>query len=173
MTLFKPIRYQPPPHKAIRASVVPWSDAKPPVYAIRQEVFVEEQHLTHSVVDDPDDAMSVHVLASSGSQVVGIGRVTFIGDDGQIAWVAVREPMRRHGVGLEIMRRLIAVCVDGRCRVISLNAQTHALTFYERLGFHPLGRRFRMSGIEHQHMLMDLDEPDDWRTDDDPGNRPT
>ena len=171
MTLFKPIRYQPPPNKAVRASVVSWSDAKLPVYAIRQEVFVEEQHLTHSVVDEPDDTISVHVLASIESEVVGIGRVTFIGDDGQVAWVAVRHGMRRHGVGLEIMRRLITVCVDEGCSVVSLNAQTHALSFYERLGFRPLGRRFRMSGIEHQHMLMDLDESDDLPTDRDSGNR--
>jgi len=150
----------------VRAAVVPWIDAKPSVYAVRQEVFVEEQHLTHSVVDDPDDQMSVHVLATIGNQVVGIGRVTFIVDDGQIAWVAVRQPMRRHGVGLEIMRRLISVCIDERCHIISLNAQTHALSFYQRLGFRPIGRRFRMAGIEHQHMMMDIDDPEDWRTND-------
>ncbi|HEX3723762.1 MAG TPA: GNAT family N-acetyltransferase, partial [Nitrolancea sp.] len=162
MTLFKPIRLPAAPGSKARASVVSWSDAKTPVYAIRQEVFVEEQHLTHSVVDDPDDQMSVHVLATMDSQVVGIGRVTFLADEGQIAWVAVRQPMRRHGVGLEIMRRLIAVCIDEKCRVISLNAQTHALSFYERLGFRALGRRFRMAGIEHQHMMMVIDSPDDW-----------
>jgi predicted GNAT family N-acyltransferase len=158
VTLFKPISAQSAPGRRLRTAVVPWEDAKPDVYLVRQEVFVEEQRLAHSVVDDPDDQLSVHVIASIDGEVAGIGRVTFIADDGQIAWVAVRRPLRRHGVGLAIMRQLIGVCVDEGCRVVSLNAQTHALSFYERLGFRALGRRFRMSGIEHQHMMMDVDD---------------
>lgn len=158
MTLFKPISTSPAPGHRVRTAVVPWPEAKPDVYSVRQEVFVEEQRLAHSVVDDPDDQLSVHVIASIDGEVAGIGRVTFIADDGQIAWVAVRRPLRRHGVGLAIMRQLIGVCIDEGCRIISLNAQTHALSFYERLGFRALGRRFRMSGIEHQHMMMDVDE---------------
>lgn len=159
MTLFKPISPPPAPGYRLRTAVVPWDEAKPDVYLVRQEVFVEEQRLAHSVFDDPDDQLSVHVIAKIDGEVAGIGRVTFIADDGQIAWVAVRRPLRRHGVGLAIMRQLIGVCIDEGCRIISLNAQTHALTFYERLGFHALGRRFKMSGIEHQHMMMDVDDP--------------
>lgn len=160
MTLFKPINTSPAPGHRLRTAVVPWDEAKASVYLIRQEVFVEEQRLAHSVVDDPDDQLSVHVVASIEGEIAGIGRVTFIADDGQIAWVAVRQPLRRHGVGLAIMRQLISACVDEGCRIISLNAQTHALSFYERLGFRALGRRFRMSGIEHQHMMMDIDDRD-------------
>ncbi len=158
MTLFKPISTPPAPSHRLRAAVVSWDEAKPDVYLVRQEVFVEEQRLAHSVIDDPDDQLSVHVVASIDGEVAGIGRVTFIADEGQIAWVAVRRPLRRHGVGLAIMRQLIGACLDEGCRIISLNAQTHALSFYERLGFRPLGRRFRMSGIEHQHMMMDIDD---------------
>ncbi|HVX30556.1 MAG TPA: GNAT family N-acetyltransferase, partial [Nitrolancea sp.] len=142
MTLFKPIKAEQTTGQRLHTAVVPWEKAKPDVYLVRQEVFVEEQRLAHSVVDDPDDQLSVHVVASIDGEVVGVGRVTFIADDGQIAWVAVRRPMRRHGVGLAIMRQLIGVCIDEGCRIISLNAQTHALAFYERLGFRPLGRRF-------------------------------
>lgn len=142
----------------VRAWVSAWQDARAAVYAIRQEVFVEEQHLTGSVYDDPDDELSVHVLAAIGSEIVGIGRVTYIFDDAQIAWVAVRRPMRRHGVGDAIMRRLIAVSIEHGAAVISLNAQTHALSFYERLGFRSVGRKFHMGGIEHQHMMMDVDQ---------------
>jgi predicted GNAT family N-acyltransferase len=160
VTLFKPISTPPTPGRRLRTAVVPWTEAKPDVYLVRQEVFVEEQRLAHSVVDDPDDQLSVHVIASIDGEVAGVGRVTFLADDGQIAWVAVRRPLRRHGVGLAIMRQLIGVCIDEGCRTISLNAQTHALSFYERLGFRALGRRFRMSGIEHQHMMMDVDSPE-------------
>ncbi len=140
----------------VRAWIAAWRDARPAVYAIRQEVFVEEQRLTNSVYDDPDDEMSEHVLASIGGAIEGVGRVTYIFDDAQIAWVAVRKPARRHGVGWAIMQKLIETSMEHRVAVISLNAQTHALSFYEQLGFRPVGRKFRMGGIEHQHMIMDI-----------------
>lgn len=156
MTLSNPIKPEPSSETPVRAWVSSWADARSSVYAIRQEVFVDEQHLTSSVYDDPDDELSVHVLAAVGNEIVGIGRVTYLFDDAQIAWVAVREPMRRHGVGHAIMERLITVSARHGSSVISLNAQTHALTFYERLGFRSVGRRFHMGGIEHQHMYMDV-----------------
>ncbi len=161
MTLFNPSRPESPSNSPVRAWVADWLDARPAVYAIRQEVFVDEQHLTNSVYDDPDDELSVHVLAAIDSQIVGIGRVTYLFDDAQIAWVAVRLPARRHGVGRAIMRRLMTTSIDHGAAVISLNAQTHALNFYRDLGFRPVGRRFHMGGIEHQHMIVDVVEPED------------
>lgn len=127
------------------------------IYEIRRDVFVDEQGLTNTVVDEPDDRYSVHILAAVGEQTVGAGRVTFIGDEAQIAWVAVRVPFRRHGVGRAIMEALLDISRQG-ATVVSLNAQTHALDFYEALGFRPIGRRFFMAHIEHQHMLLNLDQ---------------
>ncbi len=140
----------------VRAWVASWRDARPAVYSIRQEVFVEEQRLTNSVYDDPDDEFSVHVLAAIGGEIVGVGRVTFVFDDAQIAWVAVRRMSRRQGAGQAIMERLISESVERGATVISLNAQTHALAFYEDLGFRAVGRRFHMGGIQHQHMIRNL-----------------
>ena len=130
-------------------------DELPVIYEIRREVFVEEQGLTSTVVDEPDDRFSVHVLAAVGDETVGAGRVTFIGDEAQIAWVAVRRPYRRHGVGRAVMDALLDVSRQG-ANIVSLNAQTHALTFYEALGFKSIGRRFYMAHIEHQHMILGL-----------------
>jgi predicted GNAT family N-acyltransferase len=129
------------------------------VYAVREEVFVGEQGLTGNVRDDPDDRYSVHVLAAIGDTIVGTGRTFFIGDQGQIAWVAVRGPYRRQGVGWAIMQRLLDICREQGVRVVTLNAQTHALSFYEALGFEPVGRRFTMSNIEHQQMILDWTVP--------------
>ena len=132
-------------------------DEMPNIYEVRHEVFVLEQGLTHSVIDEPDDRYSVHVLAAIGERVVGVGRATFIGDEAQIAWVAVRRPYRRHGVGWAIMELLLQASRE-QARIVSLNAQTHALHFYESLGFRSVGRRFFMGGIEHQHMVLEFPE---------------
>lgn len=126
------------------------------VYAIRQEVFVDEQGLIGNVRNDPDDRYSYHVLGAVGDEVAGCGRVTFFGDEAQVVWVAVRKPLRRYGVGGAIMRHLIRLADEQGCRIMSLNAQTHALNFYRELGFVPVGRVFMMSHIEHQAMVREI-----------------
>lgn len=126
------------------------------VYAIRQEVFVDEQGLIGNVRNDPDDRYSYHVLGAVGDEIAGCGRVTFLGDEAQVVWVAVRKRLRQYGVGRAIMLHLIRLAEEQGCHVMTLNAQTHALNFYRALGFVPVGRVFMMSHIEHQTMVRDL-----------------
>ncbi len=141
---------------AIQVRAVRTAEDLEAVYAIREEVFHHEQQLTPYVRDDPDDAFSLNVLATIDNRPVGTGRVTLFGDEAQVAWVAVLEPYRRHGVGRAIMEHLIRWSQAQGARYVTLNAQTHALDFYRRLGFEPVGRRFYMGHIEHQVMILDL-----------------
>ena len=126
------------------------------VYAIREEVFHREQRLTPHVRDDPDDAYSLNVIATLEGRAVGTGRVTLLGDEAQIAWVAVLPAHRRRGVGRAVMEHLIRWSQAQGARSVTLNAQTHALEFYRQLGFKAVGRRFLMGHIEHQLMMLDL-----------------
>ncbi|MBX5445237.1 GNAT family N-acetyltransferase [Sphaerobacter sp.] len=141
---------------AVRTWVVTSLAEMAEVYAIRHEVFVDEQHLTRSVRDDPDDRYSVHVLGAVDGKTVGTGRITFYGSEAQIVWVAVRKPYRGRGVGRAIMEHLLRLAREQGSRIVTLNAQTHALTFYEALGFRPIGRRFFMGNIEHQYMAKEM-----------------
>ena len=127
------------------------------VYHIRREVFVREQGLTRSVYDEPDDRVSVHVIAQADGEILGTGRLTFICDEAQIAWLAVLKPARGTGAGKALMDHLLAIAAERSSQYVTLNAQTHALTFYERFGFESIGRRFHMSQIEHQYMVKMLD----------------
>jgi predicted GNAT family N-acyltransferase len=126
------------------------------VYQIRRAVFVREQGLTRSVYDEPDDRMSVHVVAQSGGRVLGAGRLTFIQDEGQIAWLAVLKDARGTGAGKAIMNHLLEIANERPVQYITLNAQTHALGFYEQYGFESIGKRFHMAQIEHQFMAKVL-----------------
>lgn len=144
------------PRPAIQVRAVRTAEDLESVYTIRDEVFHLEQHLTPYVRDDPDDAFSLNVLAFIDERPVGTGRVTLFGDEAQVAWVAVLAPYRRHGVGRAIMEHLIHWSQTQGARYVTLNAQTHALDFYRRLGFEPVGRRFYMGHIEHQVMILDL-----------------
>jgi len=127
------------------------------VYRIRDEVFVDEQELTDDARTDPDDRRSFHYLAMMGDQPVGTGRLTMFGREGQVAWVAVRKEWRQHGVGKALMLAIIERAYMESATHIVLNAQTHALGFYEALGFNVVGGEFFMSGIGHQVMIKRLD----------------
>lgn len=126
------------------------------VYLIRDEIFVHEQSLTNDARFDPDDRRSIHFLAYLGDKPVGTGRLTVIAREAQVAWVAVREPYRKHGVGKAVMVAILERARDEEADYVVLNAQLHALEFYRRLGFDTLGGEFRMSGIAHQVMLLGL-----------------
>ncbi|MCM8745793.1 GNAT family N-acetyltransferase [Thermomicrobium sp. CFH 73360] len=126
------------------------------VYEIRREVFDQEQHLTTWVRDFPEDEHSLNVLAWIDGQAVGTGRVSLWGDEAQIAWVAVRKPYRGQGVGRAVMHSLLRWAREHGARIVTLNAQTHALGFYQKLGFRPIGRPFYMGHIEHQLMELEL-----------------
>ncbi|MFW6076068.1 MAG: GNAT family N-acetyltransferase [Chloroflexota bacterium] len=128
------------------------------VYSIRREVFVREQELTRTVYDEPDDRQSVHLLAQVAGRIVGTGRLTMIRDEAQIAWVAIRAPERGTGAGKALMQHLLAISGERGAQFVTLNAQTHALGFYEKLGFEPIGRRFFMGNIEHQYMVRILQD---------------
>lgn len=126
------------------------------VYQIRREVFVREQELTRTVYDEPDDRQSVHLLAQVAGRIVGTGRLTFIRDEAQIAWVAILKPDRGSGAGKALMTHMLAIARERDAQYVTLNAQTHALGFYEQLGFESIGRRFHMANIEHQYMVKML-----------------
>lgn len=138
----------------VTVSVCSWDD---PVHqaalrAVREEVFQREQGVPKELEWDEWDAVSVHVLArDSFGHAIGCGRLL---PDGHIGRVAVLRPWRGKGVGMEIMRRLIAIARERGHATVRLAAQTYALPFYERLGFHAHGEEFLDAGIPHRHMTL-------------------
>ncbi|HUG13798.1 MAG TPA: GNAT family N-acetyltransferase, partial [Thermomicrobiales bacterium] len=127
------------------------------IFQIRDEVFVDEQQLTDDARNDPDDRSSIHFLALIDDEIVGTGRLTMHGREAQVAWVATRVPWRGQGVGKAIMRAIIARGRREGADHVMLNAQTHAIRFYEDLGFRAIGSEFFMSGIGHQVMVQHFD----------------
>jgi predicted GNAT family N-acyltransferase len=126
------------------------------VFQIRDEVFVDEQALTSNARNDPDDERSAHYLADYEDLPVGTGRLTMMAGEAQIAWVAVKADYRGYGVGWRIMEAMIERSERDDADYIILNAQTHALEFYQRLGFNAVGRIFTMARIPHQVMIRPI-----------------
>lgn len=120
------------------------------IRAVRFRVFVEEQKVPAELEMDERDPVCSHVIAWSGETPIGTGRLL---DDGHIGRVAVLAEWRGKGVGDAIMRRLMDLARSRGMTQVELSAQTHAIGFYERLGFRIVGAPFQEAGIEHVYMV--------------------
>jgi ElaA protein len=107
-------------------------------------------------VDDKDDE-AIHLLATQNGKPVGSARLLVMGDIGKIGRVCVLAEARGTGLGAQLMQAAVARfrSVPGVTKV-KLGAQTHALGFYERLGFTAIGGEFDDAGIPHREMVLKL-----------------
>jgi predicted GNAT family N-acyltransferase len=124
---------------------------------LRRTVFIEEQGVSEAdEVDDKDDA-ALHILATEQGRAVGTARIIVSGDTGKIGRVCVLADQRGKGIGALLIRQAIAVLRQNPAiKTAKLGAQTHALAFYENLGFTAYGPLFDDAGIEHQNMALPL-----------------
>jgi predicted GNAT family N-acyltransferase len=132
-----------------RIDLLDWEEARAEAARIRTLVFVEEQRVPPAIEMDDKDASCVHALAWVEGRAVGTGRLL---PDGHIGRVAVLREWRAAGVGGAILERLVAEARRRGLREVVLAAQTHALGFYRRHGFAPVGGVFEEAGIPHQEM---------------------
>ena len=141
MTTVRPVASQPD-----------WEAAK----AIRFEVFVAEQHVPVDLELDEFDAEARHWLAFEGDEPIATARAVRKDFGWKIGRVAVRRPWRGQGVGLALMRAILESARAARVPEVRLESQTHALAFYERLGFVAEGPEFEDAGIPHRLMRLPL-----------------
>jgi ElaA protein len=121
--------------------------------SVRYTVFVEEQGVALEDEQDGQDPFARHVLATLGGQPVGAARLLLNGETGKIGRVSVLKPYRKRGIGVGLIRASLAHLrgVSGVVRA-ELGAQTHAVAFYEALGFVPTGPVYEEINTPHQTM---------------------
>jgi len=123
------------------------------ISALRRRVFVEEQNVPESEEWDAADATATHVAAiyhtGEKYQLVGCARLLA---DGQIGRMAVLKKWRGRGVGAALLQFTVGIARRMKLETVSLNAQTHAISFYQRHGFAVDGEEFIDAGIPHRKM---------------------
>ncbi|MEO0939542.1 MAG: GNAT family N-acetyltransferase [Pseudomonadota bacterium] len=122
---------------------------------LRRIVFIEEQNVPEHEELDGLDATALHVLAAD-EEPVGCARILLKSNVAKIGRVCVLPSHRGTGLGADIIRHCIEVAkAYGASRAV-LGAQTHALGFYEKLGFTAFGAVYDDAGIPHQDMERPL-----------------
>ncbi|MEU4095575.1 GNAT family N-acetyltransferase [Streptomyces sp. NPDC026673] len=122
-------------------------------YAIRHEVFVVEQKVPAELEYDAHDAGAVHVLATGPGGALGACRL-LLGDDGTgiLGRLAVTGAARGLGIGAALVREIEVEARRRGLSAVELHAQTHAVGFYERLGYTSFGEEYEEAGIPHLSM---------------------
>lgn len=129
---------------------VDWARDHEYLRQIREAVFVREQQVPSALEWDGSDGSCRHVLAEAAHGApIGTGRLL---TDGHIGRMAVLAPWRGRGVGSAILTELVRWAAEQGMTEVALNAQTHALGFYQRHGFSVEGEVFLDAGIEHLRM---------------------
>ncbi|MCZ9348062.1 GNAT family N-acetyltransferase [Streptomyces sp. TRM76130] len=132
-------------------------------FAVRKEVFVAEQGVDEEIEYDAYDAVATHVLAVRADGVpLGTGRLLDgaaaagrTGGDpgvGSLGRLAVTRAARGLGVGAALVRAIEDAARARGFTAVDLHAQTHALGFYERLGYEAYGPEFPDAGMPHRAM---------------------
>ncbi|WP_445524121.1 GNAT family N-acetyltransferase [Streptomyces cyslabdanicus] len=136
-------------------------------FAVRKEVFVVEQGVPQDLEYDAYDAVAVHVLAVREDGVpLGTGRLLYgaeaaakTGGDpalGSLGRLAVTGDARGLGIGVALVRAVEDAARARGLSAVDLHAQSHALGFYERLGYEAYGPEFPDAGIPHRAMRRAL-----------------
>lgn len=126
------------------------------VLAIRRIVFIEGQNVPEDREVDGMDGDALHLLLEKDGVPIGTARLLLDGEIGKIGRVAVLEAYRGSGFGVLLIEKSIEVLRARGMQKAKLGAQTHAIGFYEKLGFTAFGPEFIDAGIPHRDMVTDL-----------------
>lgn len=126
------------------------------VFEIRRIVFIEGQNVPADEERDGRDGDAIHLIAFAGAMPVGTARLLLADGIGKIGRVAVLEAHRGTGLGKALMAASLEVLREEGAATAKLSSQTHAIPFYQALGFTAYGPEYLEAGIPHRDMTLRL-----------------
>jgi ElaA protein len=125
------------------------------ILAVRQAVFVVEQHCVYQDIDALDAAAhTLHLwIEDDAGRVVSTLRLIDEGDAGhRIGRVATHSDARRRGHSSALVRRAIELSGP----LVVLSAQAYLVDWYAGFGFEEHGEHWMEDGIEHVPMRLEV-----------------
>lgn len=95
------------------------------------------------------------LTAETEDEIVGTIEIR---NNNHISLFCVEKEYRRRGIGRELLRRALEVCVenDPRLSEVTVNSLPRAVCIYERLGFLPKIPELVQGGIPYTPMLLEI-----------------
>jgi len=122
-------------------------------FAVRKQVFVEEQGVPLHLESDAEDASATHFIMYEDNDPVGAARLRSIEDDAaKIERVCILQDRRGKKLGALIMKEMEKHAISMNKKKLKLHAQSYAIPFYEKLGYTITSPEFMDAGIPHRAM---------------------
>ncbi|MEK4562249.1 GNAT family N-acetyltransferase [Staphylococcus sp. FSL K6-3157] len=126
-------------------------------YSIRKQVFVLEQGVPLENEIDQYEAIATHIIGYDENNIpFATGRFRPYDNAVKIERVAIISSHRKSGYGKLLMQFLEEIAKNQGHHSLMLNAQCHAQTFYESLGYKPFGKIFIEENIDHIAMTKSI-----------------
>ncbi|MGD1843114.1 MAG: GNAT family N-acetyltransferase [Thermonemataceae bacterium] len=125
-------------------------------FAIREEVFVEEQQVAREDEYDRYEEVAHHFLAFYEGTPCGTARWRFTNRGIKLERFAVLKDFRDKKVGAAILKAILEDIVATPAtegKEIYLHAQIQVVDFYAKAGFHKVGDIFEECNIQHYTMV--------------------
>lgn len=121
------------------------------VFAIRREVFVDEQNCPPELEWEFEDE-SVHFLATLNGVPSGAARWRKTDKGYKLERFAVLKNARSQGIAQALVKTVLND-LPANANYVYLHAQVPAVGLYEKFGFTKLGDEFEEAGIRHFKMV--------------------
>lgn len=126
---------------------------KEQAFDVRKRVFTEEQGVSPDIEFDASDASAIHFIGYAQQRPAAAGRLRIIEKGtGKAERICVLPEYRGQGIGIKMMKEVENVARNSGLNILRLNAQVHALRFYEYLGYDTVSQEFLSAGIPHKTM---------------------
>jgi predicted GNAT family N-acyltransferase len=126
-------------------------------YLIRKLVFIEEQKVPEHLEMDEFDETAIHFVGYENGHPVAASRLRFVDEYGKLERICVLKEFRGRHFGQQIIHEMEKVINAKGYKKAKLNAQTHAESFYQSLGYHTVSGEFMDAGIPHVTMIKTLE----------------
>ncbi|MDZ5712980.1 GNAT family N-acetyltransferase [Jeotgalibacillus haloalkalitolerans] len=125
-------------------------------FEVRKEVFVKEQQVPEDLELDAFDQTATHFVLYAEDQPSGAGRFRIKDGKGKVERVCVKKTLRGQHAGVLLMKEIEIHARESGVEALILNAQTHALGFYKKLGYQVISDEFMDAGIPHFTMQKEI-----------------
>ncbi len=139
----------------VQLNIVKTNDEKNLALNIRREVFIKGLNIPEHLEIDSNEESSKYILAKVDGKSVGTARWRKTDEGMKLERFAVLNDYRSIGIGTMMTKFILNQLKNSK--LIYLNAQESAIFFYEKMGFKPIGPRFKEVNIEHQKMIYSKD----------------
>lgn len=123
----------------------------------RSEIFIMEQRINYQDMDGTD-YKSLHCFFHEGEKITAYLRAYYRDGDADAVQIG-RVLTLRHGGGLGkrlIQESMAAIRDRMPCSKMCMDAQKHAVGFYEKFGFKAVSGEFMEEGIVHVAMELEV-----------------